>query len=250
MKGVLGRVAALDGSPLMAARSEARRFARPRAMSLGGEAQAKGTEVAHCPVLLVGAFPIVLAGLAAVLADEPVLQVIGEVHGGAAALQAAALASGMVVFAVAAWTGACDKALAVVQARHPQMRVVLVVEDEDPARLQQFFAGGGYAAVPMRASVAQVVATICAAHPSAAPAARDEAAVPMVEERQAGLSAREWLVLRRKIDGHSNKAIAGELEISTKTVETYYARGMDKLGLHSRAEMMRYATAQGWLTGP
>jgi DNA-binding NarL/FixJ family response regulator len=34
-----------------------------------------------------------------------------------------------------------------------------------------------------------------------------------------------------------------------KTVETYRARGMEKLGLTSRAQLVRYAIQQGWLSG-
>jgi DNA-binding NarL/FixJ family response regulator len=47
--------------------------------------------------------------------------------------------------------------------------------------------------------------------------------------------------------GHSNKEIAGRLELSVKTVETYKARSLEKLGLHSRADLVRYALRRGWL---
>ena len=47
--------------------------------------------------------------------------------------------------------------------------------------------------------------------------------------------------------GHSNKEIAARLDLSVKTVETYRARAMEKLGLQSRADLVRYAVQQGWL---
>jgi two-component system, NarL family, response regulator NreC len=62
------------------------------------------------------------------------------------------------------------------------------------------------------------------------------------------LSDREEEVLRRIAWGESNKEIAGQLGISTKTVETYKARITDKLGLRSRTEMVRYAVRRGWLS--
>ena len=62
------------------------------------------------------------------------------------------------------------------------------------------------------------------------------------------LSAREEEVLRRIAWGHSNKAVAAALGISTKTVETYRARIAAKLGLHSRTEMVRFALQKGWLS--
>jgi two-component system, NarL family, response regulator NreC len=45
--------------------------------------------------------------------------------------------------------------------------------------------------------------------------------------------------------GHTSKEIADELSVSAKTVETYRARGMEKLGLRSRAALVRFALAEG-----
>lgn len=61
------------------------------------------------------------------------------------------------------------------------------------------------------------------------------------------LSEREDSVLRLIAQGHTNKDIAVQLHVSVKTVETYKARSMEKLGLDSRAEIVRYALTKGWL---
>jgi signal transduction histidine kinase/DNA-binding NarL/FixJ family response regulator len=61
-----------------------------------------------------------------------------------------------------------------------------------------------------------------------------------------GLSARERAVLVRIAQGFTNKEIAGALGISTKTVETYKARFANKLDLHSRADIVRYAAGRDW----
>jgi DNA-binding NarL/FixJ family response regulator len=105
--------------------------------------------------------------------------------------------------------------------------------------VRHFLAGGGHAALPLSADIATVLATIRAALPDAAP----------VEEERGGLSGREALVLRRKVHGHTNKAIAADLGLSVKTVETYYARAMEKLGLQNRAQVLHYAVDQGWIAG-
>jgi DNA-binding NarL/FixJ family response regulator len=63
------------------------------------------------------------------------------------------------------------------------------------------------------------------------------------------LSDRESAVVRLTAEGHSTKEIAAKLDVSIKTVETYNARAMDKLGLKSRAALVRYAVACGWLQG-
>ena len=47
--------------------------------------------------------------------------------------------------------------------------------------------------------------------------------------------------------GYSNKEIAAKLRISVKTVETYKVRIGEKLGLHSRSEIVQYAMRQGWM---
>ena len=64
------------------------------------------------------------------------------------------------------------------------------------------------------------------------------------------LSQREREVLELIARGYSNKEIAARLDLSVKTVETYKARSMDKLGLQGRASLVRFAMEQGWLENP
>ncbi len=47
--------------------------------------------------------------------------------------------------------------------------------------------------------------------------------------------------------GLSNKEIARRIDVSVKSIETYKARAAEKLGLKTRAEIIRYAAARGWL---
>ncbi|MET0261780.1 MAG: LuxR C-terminal-related transcriptional regulator, partial [Rariglobus sp.] len=54
-------------------------------------------------------------------------------------------------------------------------------------------------------------------------------------------------VLRLIAQGYSNKEIAGQLDLSVKTIETYKARSMEKLRLRSRVDIVRHAHKQGWL---
>jgi DNA-binding NarL/FixJ family response regulator len=63
----------------------------------------------------------------------------------------------------------------------------------------------------------------------------------------AELSQRETEVLQLISQGLSNKEIGGRLEISVKTVETHKARALEKLGLRTRAEIVRYGIAHRWL---
>ncbi|HHY27374.1 MAG TPA: response regulator transcription factor [Desulfitobacterium dehalogenans] len=59
------------------------------------------------------------------------------------------------------------------------------------------------------------------------------------------LSERELEVLRYLALGHTNQDIAEFLHVSVKTVETYKARVMEKLEMHKRAELVRYAMDNG-----
>jgi DNA-binding NarL/FixJ family response regulator len=63
------------------------------------------------------------------------------------------------------------------------------------------------------------------------------------------LTDREAAVLKLVALGFTNKEIAGRLAIGAKSVETYRARGGEKLGLKTRAALVRFASAQGWLAG-
>jgi DNA-binding NarL/FixJ family response regulator len=67
-------------------------------------------------------------------------------------------------------------------------------------------------------------------------------------ERGDRLSERERTVLERLAQGHTNQTIAEQLQISVKTVESYRARLLRKLGLRSRADIIRYAVETGLLS--
>jgi DNA-binding NarL/FixJ family response regulator len=61
------------------------------------------------------------------------------------------------------------------------------------------------------------------------------------------LTERETEVLKMAALGFTNKEIASRLDVGVKSVETYKARGLEKVGLKTRAELVRYASAEGWL---
>jgi two-component system response regulator NreC len=65
------------------------------------------------------------------------------------------------------------------------------------------------------------------------------------ENAWSSLSDREQEVLKMVALGHTSAEIAERLSLSTKTVETYRARGMEKLGLRTRAALVRFALQEG-----
>jgi len=61
------------------------------------------------------------------------------------------------------------------------------------------------------------------------------------------LTEREAEVLKLVALGFTTKEIARKIDVGSKTIETYRTRGSEKLGLRTRADIVRYASAQGWL---
>ena len=64
------------------------------------------------------------------------------------------------------------------------------------------------------------------------------------------LTPRELDVLNLIVQGYTNRQVADELRLSMRTVEGYRANLTDKLGLHNRADLVRYARMHGLLEGP
>jgi two-component system invasion response regulator UvrY len=69
-----------------------------------------------------------------------------------------------------------------------------------------------------------------------------------LEPDHGSLSDREFQVLRGLARGESIKSIAAHLAVSPKTVTTYRSRILEKLGLGSNAELVRYALEHGLLS--
>ena len=71
-----------------------------------------------------------------------------------------------------------------------------------------------------------------------------------VQTDEPQLSAREATVLKLLVEGLRNKEIAERLQVSVKSVDTYRARMMAKLGCASKAELIRYALREGIASQP
>lgn len=69
-----------------------------------------------------------------------------------------------------------------------------------------------------------------------------------VEDRYDLLTERERQVYQLLAEGNSNKEIANRLNLSLHTVETHRSRVMEKLGIHSAAELVLGAVRRGLVT--
>ena len=137
---------------------------------------------------------------------------------------------------------------------HPDVKVLVLSMQDDPRYLREAFAAGASGYVLKEAADAELVAAIREVaqggryvHPElgARLVAAESAERKRAEEDP--LSDREREVLRLLALGHTNQEIAKQLYISVRTAETHRAHIMQKLRLSSRAELVRYALAEGLL---
>ena len=141
-----------------------------------------------------------------------------------------------------------------VLAEAPDAKVLVLSMEDDPTYVREAFAAGasGYvlkeaADTELVTALKQVAAGESYVHPALG--ARMVAAEAEASARAEAdpLSDREREVLRLLALGHTNQEIAKMLYISVRTAETHRAHIMRKLRLTTRAELVRYALAQGLL---
>jgi DNA-binding NarL/FixJ family response regulator len=212
-------------------------------------------------VFLADDHPVVLAGIKALLTGDPGIEVVGEARDGRAALRMAIeLAPDIAVLDLSLpGLNGIEIARQLRDAR-PDCRVVALTVHEDGAYLRQLLEVGGVGYVLKRSAPEELLRAVHAVAAGGVyldPVIRGRvpgSATAKPEEPAAfgdpDLSEREIRVLQFTAAGYSNKTIAAELRIAVKTVETYKARAMTKLGFHTRVEVVRYAFGKGWLEEP
>ena len=136
----------------------------------------------------------------------------------------------------------------------PETRILVLSMHDDPRYVRDAFAAGASGYVLKEAADAEVVAAIrqvAAGGSYVNPTLGARMVAAEAKEQAAAqadpLSEREHEVLRLLALGHTNQEIAKTLYISVRTAETHRAHIMQKLNLGSRADLVRYAIAQGLL---
>ena len=134
----------------------------------------------------------------------------------------------------------------------PDTKVLILSMQDDPQYVREAFEAGASGYVLKEAADTEVVGAVRAVaageryvHPTLG--ARLVAAEAEERKRVESdpLSEREREVLALLALGHTNQEIAALLYISVRTAETHRAHIMQKLGLASRAELVRYALDHG-----
>ncbi|MBX9740704.1 MAG: response regulator transcription factor [Beijerinckiaceae bacterium] len=200
--------------------------------------------------------PVVLAGIAALVERAPGLALSGQATNGADALALVAETQPDVVIIDLSLPGlsGLDLAQQLTDA-HAGVRLIALTVHESRAYVQPLLRAGARGYVLKRSAAEDLLkairivagggiyvdpAVIEQALPESPAAAADR-------ETPISFSPREEAVLRLTAQGFSNKEIAAQMSVGIKSVETYKARASLKASLRSRAEIVRYAAARGWL---
>jgi two-component system, NarL family, response regulator NreC len=218
-------------------------------------------------VLVADDHGVVRAGLRALLNEESDLEVVGEAENGEQAVrQADALRPDVVLMDVSMRGGGGIEATRAIRERHPAMRVLILTVHDESSMLQEAVRAGAAGYIIKGAVEQELMSAIRAVargdmyvHPAMTralltgtrtPMASPEGQTESAQEQSPATEApspREARVLGLVARGHTNRQIAELLDLSVRTVETHRANLMAKLGLHSRAELVRYAADRGLL---
>jgi two-component system, NarL family, response regulator NreC len=208
-------------------------------------------------IFLVDDHGVVREGLKRLLELEPDLEVVGEASNGRDAVDRAILLRPDVVImdiSMPEMNGA--QATIRLKETCPETKVLVLTVHEDKSFLHELLEAGASGYVLKRTATDELINAVRAVAAGAvyldthvAGNVVQSFVRPRRKDRGPGpdLSDRETRVLRLIAEGYSNKEIAAQLDLSVKTIETYKTRSMEKLDLHSRVEIVRYAADRGWL---
>jgi DNA-binding NarL/FixJ family response regulator len=209
---------------------------------------------------------VLRAGLKALLSAEPDIEVVGEAEDGLVCLEKVTeLDPDIVLMDINMPRCNGLSCLEQIQERAPGTRVLILTMHDDAGYLRQVLASGGAGFVLKQAAGDELLTAIRAVHEGGVFLHPHHARVlvdqrleedrrdgdpPVLGEKQMryqSLSDRESEVFRLIALGHRNSEIAEMMFLSVKTIETYKSRLMRKLGINSRAALVRFALELGIL---
>ncbi len=199
-------------------------------------------------VFLVDDHAVVRSGLRALLESKDNIEVIGEAESGEQALELIPTLNPQIVLLDISMPGLNGIEVAKrLKTALPNVRLIALSMHEDLEYVQGFLEAGGSGYVPKSSLETQLLDAIHAVSRGEyyapgkllAEIAREMAAPNPY--RNAKLTERELDVVRQVAQGRTYKEIARVLNIGEKTVATYRERAAEKLGIKTRAELVRWA---------
>lgn len=199
---------------------------------------------------------LVREGLRMLIDTQPDMEVVGEAGDGQEAwLRTRELRPDVVVMDVSMPQLNGAQATERIMASCPGVKVLAVSAYQDEAHIRQLLASGAAGYVLKKAASQELANAIRVVakggvhlDPSIAGQIVGGYVNPVTGEvGDGGLSPREMEVLMLVAWGHTNREIAAKLHLSVKTIEGHKAKLGEKLGLTTRADIVRYALRRGWL---
>jgi two-component system nitrate/nitrite response regulator NarL len=204
-------------------------------------------------LLLVDDHPIVRDGIKARLTAHAHIEIVGEAEGGEEAVRKVQELAPDIVFmdiGLADMNGL--EAARILQQKAPDTKVIILTIHDDKEYVLQALRSGAKGYILKNAPSTELVRAVEMVQ-------RGEVFFPVEVSQlilreyaretaasdKSGLSGREQEVLVLIAEGYTNKAIAHELGVSVRTVETHREHIMSKLDLHSVAGLTKYAIAEG-----
>lgn len=192
---------------------------------------------------------LVAEGLRQLLSAQPDIEVVGTARTGVEVLERVReLRPGLVLMDVAMPELNGVEAARRIRALCPQCKVVMLSMYSDAEHVHRALRAGAAGYVLKRAAAREALAAIRAVHaggrylsPEVAAGLAARLSDDLWQDPLERLSAREREVLQLLAESHTVKEIALRLALSPKTVETYRARLMEKLGIHNLAALVHFA---------
>ncbi len=204
-------------------------------------------------LLLVDDHEVVRTGLRMLLESQKDMIIVGEASNGKEALELCRrLRPDVVVMDLTLPDTSGIEITRIIKQTLPEVNVVALTIHEAQEYFFEMLKAGASGYVPKRAAPEELVSAIQAAYnnevyifPSLTKVLvndyldrRGELAEGELPE---GLTPREEEVLHYTAEGFSSSDIAGKLKISSRTVEAHRSNLMKKLGLHNKAELIRFS---------
>jgi DNA-binding NarL/FixJ family response regulator len=208
-------------------------------------------------VLLAEDHTIVRKGLLALLDSEAGIEVIGEAQDGREAVaRAEQLRPDVVLMDITMPVLNGLEATRQIKKRFPEVKVLILTVHSDDEYIRQILRAGASGYLVKQAAPHELISAIEAIQrgesylsPSVSKKVVDGyvqySAGAEEEDSYERLTGREREVLQLIAEGSSTRDIAQMLDLSVKTAETHRARIMDKLDIHSTAELTQYAIRKG-----
>jgi len=206
-------------------------------------------------LLVISDEPIPRVGLRHLLASETGFDVRGESAFKEAALQANKLSPDVVVVLAEGARSGCAHLIVSICKAAPRAGIVVIGRETHHAYLGLLLSAGVLGYVLLQSSpreLFQVIRSVSRGRRSIDHNLGDTLFELLARQAEPGtklLSQREQQVLKMLAYGHTLVEIASRLNISRKSIETYRVRIREKLGLNTRADIVRYALETGVLNG-